>query len=132
MSKQPKIKSFDVIGWGDPFSNNPVKAKEWLYSLSFDAFVYPKDYIKPENPPMCIFVPEKTLVEKMVKTVMKYSWSGRRVMLAKFFDLELEKHAYMTSNADSNSNAPSMERVNTINDHDEAIQRTGTKLFNIV
>ena len=31
----------------------------------------------------------------MVKCVMKYSFQGRRIMLAKFFDMELPKHAYM-------------------------------------
>jgi hypothetical protein len=90
-----KVKTFDSIGWSDPTNNSFNKALKYLQLLSFDKALYDKDLLNSEAPPPCVFMPEKKMMEKIVQTVMKYSYEGRKVCLSKFCDMELEKHAYM-------------------------------------
>ena len=65
--------------------------------------MYPPEYIDPKEPPACIFFPEKPIMEKIVRVAMKYSFQGKNIMLSKFFDMELEKHAYMVSKTPNES-----------------------------
>ena len=90
-----KVKTFDSVGWSDPTTNTYNKALKYLQLLSFDKALYDKDLLNSEAPPPCVFMPEKKMMEKIVQTVMKYSYEGRKICLSKFCDMELEKHAYM-------------------------------------
>ena len=47
------------------------KTIEWLRRLDFYNYVYPSDQMDALRMPPCIFVPEKTLMRKMIKTLSK-------------------------------------------------------------
>ena len=95
ISSTLKVKTFESIGWSDPNKNTSSKAMKWLNTLNFNKSLYEDEHLAVNKPPGCVFVPEKPLMEAMVEATMKFTWEGRKVLLSKFFDMELEKHAYM-------------------------------------
>ena len=60
--------SFEEIGFFDPFDSTifgKTKAEKIVNSLSIFHNVYPKRLMELPEPPMCIFVPEKTWFRKI-------------------------------------------------------------------
>ena len=90
-----RVRSFEHVGWTDPQSPSAAKLIKSIQQLNFDTPLYESHLITPEAPPPCIFMPEPEMLKSMVKLAIKYSYEGRRIMLAKFYDLELEPHPYM-------------------------------------
>jgi len=60
-----------MIGWTDPVNPNPKIAIKWLKSLTHDSYVYPEELFDKKSPPVCIFVPETPLFNKMIETLAK-------------------------------------------------------------
>ena len=72
IDKKNKVSHFNMIGWTDPNTPNPGRAINWLKSLTHDTYVYPADTFDKEQSPVCIFVPEDAMMNKMIETVAKF------------------------------------------------------------
>ena len=72
LNKTNLVDSFDLIGWCDPKKPKPEKAIQWLKSLTHDNFIYPMETFDPNKPPVCIFVPEEKILNKMIETVSQF------------------------------------------------------------
>ena len=81
------INSFEMIGWTDPSQPNPNKARTWLRSLSHENFVYPEELFDPKKPPVCIFVPETPILNKMIEACAR-NMENKHMLYAKFSDME--------------------------------------------
>lgn len=74
MNMKDKIESFEELGWSDPELDPKIglkKSIEWLSRLHFYNFVYPNHQMHETEVPSCIFVPEKTVLRKMIKCLAK-------------------------------------------------------------
>ena len=74
MNLKDKIESFEELGWSDPELDPKVglkKSIEWLRRLNFYNYVYPNDQMDEKKVPLCIFVPEKAVLRKMIKALAK-------------------------------------------------------------
>jgi len=72
LNKTNKIMTFEELGWSDPTLDPVVgkkKAIEWLRKLNFFDCVYPEAMTYSVMTPRCIFVPEKSLLRKLIRAV---------------------------------------------------------------
>lgn len=62
-----------MIGMTDPVNSKPEKTLKWLRALNIEERIYPAESYDPEDedPPVCIFVPEPNLMNKMIETCAK-------------------------------------------------------------
>ena len=92
MNKKHKVESFDMIGMSDPVNGKPDKALKWLRSLSHETRVYPEEtyFEDDDRPPICIFVPETALLNKMLEACAKNSHNVE-LLFSKFNCLDMPK-----------------------------------------
>ena len=83
-----------MIGWADPVNPNPKQAIKWLKSLQHDTYVYPENIFDHKRPPVCIFVPETHILNKMIETLAK-SNCNLEVTMSKFSHYDQPKPQWM-------------------------------------
>ena len=96
MNKKHKVDSFDMIGMSDPVNGKPDKAMKWLRALHHETRVYPEEtYFEDDSrPPICIFVPETALMNKMLEATAKNS-HNMELLLSKFNCLDMPKPQWL-------------------------------------
>ena len=96
MNKKHKVESFDMIGMSDPVNGKPDKALKWLRSLSHETRVYPEEtyFEDDDRPPICIFVPETALLNKMLEACAKNSHNVE-LLFSKFNCLDMPKPQWL-------------------------------------
>lgn len=96
MNKKHKIDSFEMIGMTDPVNSKPERPIKWLRQLNIESRVYPLEAYEEndEAPPYCIFVPETTILNKMIETCAKYP-NDPELIFSKFSCLDQPKPQWL-------------------------------------
>lgn len=72
IEKHNMLTSFEELGFIDPFATNAkAKAEKHMAQLSINKNVYPDRLMDGPKPPKCIFVPDKQMMRKLIKLLLK-------------------------------------------------------------
>ena len=96
MNKKHKVENFDMIGMTDPVNGKPDKALKWLKNLTHEHRVYPEEayFEDDEAPPHCIFVPETSVMNKMIECCAKNPYN-LKLIYSKFNCLDMPRPKWL-------------------------------------